>query len=147
MIDLKQYQDFVYQVTSLPSYDLTEFMNRLDTLDSNYSFDETENDYAYGPNVNVPLLLCGAIGLGSETGELQEIVKKIVFQGKPLNRENVYHMKRELGDIIWYWTNACTALGFDPEEVIQENVEKLQARYEGKKFSIHRSENRKENDL
>ena len=65
MINLKEYQDFVISVTSLPSHNLTEFMNRLDTLNSNYSFDEAENDYAYGPNINVPLLLCGAIGLGS----------------------------------------------------------------------------------
>ena len=88
-----------------------------------------------------------AIGLGSETGEFQEIVKKIVFQGKPLTNENVYHMKRELGDIIWYWTNACTALGLDPEDVIEENVKKLESRYTGKKFEIFLSENRKENDL
>jgi NTP pyrophosphatase (non-canonical NTP hydrolase) len=147
MINLKEYQDFVTSVTSLPSHNLTEFMNRLDRLDSNLEFDEKENDYVYGPNINVPLLLCGAIGLGSETGEFQEIVKKIVFQGKPLTDENVYHMKRELGDIIWYWTNACTALGLDPEDVIEENVKKLESRYTGKKFEIFLSENRKENDL
>ena len=97
--------------------------------------------------VNISLLLCGIIGLGSETGELQEIVKKIVFQGKPLNEDTVFHMKRELGDIMWYWINACRALNLDPNDVIEENVEKLQSRYPGGQFDVFYSENRKENDL
>lgn len=86
-------------------------------------------------------------GLGSEGGEFQEIVKKIFFQGKPLNEDNIFHMKRELGDIAWYWANACNALGLDPNEVLAENVGKLEARYPGGKFDAHYSENRKEGDL
>jgi NTP pyrophosphatase (non-canonical NTP hydrolase) len=97
--------------------------------------------------VNVALLITGAFGLGSESGEFQEIVKKMLFQGKPLNDENIFHMKRELGDIAWYWVNACNALGLDPNEVIAENVEKLKARYPGGDFDPYYSENRKENDL
>jgi len=112
-------------------------MDRLDELDGNDG----------GPSINVPLLLTSAIGLGSEGGEFQEIVKKVMFQGKPLTEENVFHMKRELGDIMWYWTNACNALGLDPNEVIAENVTKLEARYPGGKFDAHYSENRKEGDL
>ena len=92
-------------------------------------------------------MLCGAIGLGSETGEFQEIVKKCVFQGKPLNEETLFHMKRELGDIMWYWVNACRALDLDPNEVVAENVKKLEARYPGGSFSVWHSENRKEDDL
>ena len=93
------------------------------------------------------MLLTSGIGLASEGGEFNEIVKKIFFQGKPLNEDNIYHMKRELGDIAWYWTNACNALGLDPNEVLAENVSKLEARYPGGKFDAHYSENRKTGDL
>lgn len=141
-IDLNKYKEFVLEVTSKPSKDLTEFMNRLDDLDSNYI-----GDGKHGPQINVPLLLTAGIGLASEGGEFNEIVKKMFFQGKPLNDENVFHMKRELGDIMWYWTNACTALGLDPNEVIAENVEKLKARYPGGEFNVWHSENRRDGDL
>jgi len=76
-----------------------------------------------------------------------EIVKKAIFQGKPMNDENIFHIKRELGDIIWYWVNSCRALGLDPNEVIAENVRKLESRYPGGSFDTHYSENRKEWDL
>jgi len=146
-VDLNKYKDFVEAVTSKPSQDLTEFMNRLDRIDANYESYGPDGEYMHGPDINVPLLLCGAIGLGSETGEFQEIVKKVVFQGKPLNEEAHFHMKRELGDIMWYWINACRALGFDPNDVVAENVKKLEARYPGGKFDVYYSENRKANDL
>jgi len=146
-VDLNKYKQFVEAVTSKPSQDLTEFMNRLDRIDANYESYGPDGEYVHGPDINVPLLLCGAIGLGSETGEFQEIVKKVVFQGKPLNEEAHFHMKRELGDIMWYWINACRALGFDPNDVVAENVKKLEARYPGGKFDVYYSENRKANDL
>ena len=135
-IDLNKYSRFVIEVTSDASKDITEFMNRLDDLES------TE-----GVNINAPLLLTAGIGLASEGGEFNEIVKKMYFQGKPLNEDNVFHMKRELGDIMWYWVNACNALGLDPNEVIAENVNKLKARYPGGEFDAYYSENRKEGDL
>jgi NTP pyrophosphatase (non-canonical NTP hydrolase) len=141
-IDLHKYKEFVLEVTSKDSKDLTEFMNRLDELDGNYI-----GEGKHGPQINVPLLLTAGMGLGSEGGEFQEIIKKMFFQGKPLNDENVFHMKRELGDIMWYWINACTALGLDPNDVIAENVEKLKARYPGGEFNVWHSENRKEGDL
>lgn len=141
-IDLYKYKEFVLEVTSKESKDLTEFMNRLDYLDANYI-----GEGKHGPQINVPLLLTAGIGLASEGGEFNEIVKKMFFQGKPLTDENVFHMKRELGDIMWYWINACTALGLDPNEVIAENVEKLKARYPGGSFNVWHSENRKEGDL
>lgn len=142
-IDLTRYQDFVEVVTSKPSNDLTTFMNRLDELDAN--FDHAQNQH--GPDINVPLLLTAALGLAAETGEFCEIPKKIYFQGKPLNDENVFHMKRELGDVIWYWVNACRALGLDPNDVIAENVKKLEARYPGGSFDPYYSENRQQGDL
>ena len=142
-IDLNKYSEFVKEVTSEASNDLTTFMNRLDIIDGNYDFDNKQ----HGPSVNVPLMLTGAMGLCSESGELMEVIKKITFQGKPLTDETVFHMKRELGDIIWYWINACRALHIDPNDVIAENIDKLKARYPGGQFDAWYSENRKENDL
>ena len=142
-VDLKAYTKFVQAVTSDASNDLTTFMNRLDVIDGNYDFANNQ----HGPDVNVPLMLTGAMGLCSETGELMEIVKKITFQGKPLNEESHFHMKRELGDIIWYWTNMCRALHLDPNEVIAENVTKLKSRYPGGEFNVYHSENRQQGDL
>ena len=146
-VDLHKYQEFVQAVTSKESNDLTTFMNRLDRLDANYEAYGSDGEYMHGPNVNVPLLLTGAVGLNSESGELIEIVKKMLFQGKPLNDENLFHMKRELGDIMWYWINTCRALDLDPNDVIAENVRKLEARYPGGKFDVYHSENRKADDL
>jgi NTP pyrophosphatase (non-canonical NTP hydrolase) len=142
-IDLNKYSEFVQAVTSQPSNDLTTFMNRLDYLDGNFDYEKDQ----HGPDINVPLLLTGALGLAAETGEFCEIPKKMFFQGKPLNEENLFHMKRELGDIMWYWINTCRALNLDPNEVIAENVKKLESRYPGGNFDPYYSENRKENDL
>lgn len=141
-IDLNKYQEFVKAVTSQPSNDLSAFMTRLDELDGNYM-----GEGKHGPDVNVPLLLTAALGLAAETGEFCEIPKKIYFQNKPLTDENVFHMKRELGDIMWYWINACRALNLDPNEVIAENVNKLESRYPGGKFDAYYSENRQDGDL
>jgi NTP pyrophosphatase (non-canonical NTP hydrolase) len=132
-IDLNRYQEFVDNVTSSPSKDLEAFIERVRVLDA--------------AGMDVPRALTAGIGLASECGELDEIIKKIVFHGKEYNADNVFHMKRELGDIIWYWTNACKALGLDPDEVIAENITKLESRYPGGKFDVWHSENRKEGDI
>jgi NTP pyrophosphatase (non-canonical NTP hydrolase) len=142
-IDLNKYKDFVTAVTSEPSNDLTTFLNRIDELDGNYD----SQHQTHGPDINVPLLITACLGLAAESGEFCEITKKMLFQGKPLNEENLFHMKRELGDIIWYWINACRSLNLDPNDVISENVNKLQARYPGGSFDAHYSENRTENDV
>lgn len=133
-IDLNKYQDFVQAVTSEASNDTAAMIRRLQELDNE-------------PNMNISLLMTAGIGLASEGGEFNEIVKKMVFQGKPFNEDNRFHMKRELGDIFWYWTNACRALGYDPNEVIAENVGKLESRYPGGSFDAYYSENRKAGDL
>ena len=127
------YTDFVTKVTSEPSIDL-------DALKK--SFDEIEQN----SGIKTPRLLTAALGLGSETGEFVEIVKKMYLQGKPASEDNIFHMKRELGDIMWYWVTACASLNLDPYEVISENQEKLAARY-GEKFEVQRSEIRKKGDL
>jgi len=142
-IDLKSYGEFVLAVCSDTSKKLAVFIDRLDELDINYD----PKIMSYGPDINVPLLLTSALGLGSESGEFQEIIKKVYFHGKSLDEETLFHAKRELGDILWYWMNACNALGFDPNEVLVENVKKLEARYPGGKFSVYHSENRQPGDL
>ena len=140
-VDLNKYSKFVEEVTSKPSNSLAEFIDRCDDLDVN-----CENE-THGPDINVPLLLTACLGLAAESGEFIEISKKMFFQGKPLTDDNVFHMKRELGDIMWYWINACRALELDPNEVIAENVKKLEARYPGGKFDVSNSENREADDL
>lgn len=147
MIDLNKYSDFVKAVTSAPSNDLTTFINQCDRLDANYERFEGETESRHGPSINVPLLLTACLGLAAESGEFIEIPKKMFFQGKPLTEENVFHMKRELGDIMWYWINACRALDLDPNEVIAENVNKLKARYPGGEFDVHHSEHRQQGDI
>ena len=127
------YSDFVAKVTSEPSMDLDALKRSFDDIESN-------------SNIKTARLLTAALGLGSETGEFVEIVKKMILQGKPPSDENIFHMKRELGDIMWYWTTAWASLDLDPFEVINENQKKLEARY-GEKFEINRSEVRKEGDL
>tara|TARA_B000000609_G_C24102492_1_gene309263 strand:- start:293 stop:700 length:408 start_codon:yes stop_codon:yes gene_type:complete len=133
-VDLNKYKDFVQAVTSKESNSTMVLNNKLIDL-------ERES------NVNLALLMTGAIGLSSEGGEFAEIVKKCIFQGKPLDDDTKFHIKRELGDIMWYWISSCRAMGLDPNEVIEENVNKLKARYPGGEFDVHYSENRKEGDL
>ena len=131
-VDTKKYLDFVAGVTSMPSQDSDILEARIDELVAN--------------GADVPHLLTAALGLTAESGEFTEVVKKILLQGKPYNEDNVFHMKRELGDIIWYWATACMALDLDPYEVINENKSKLEARY-GKGFKVEKSEHRKDGDL
>ena len=133
-VDTKKYLDFVTGVTSLPSTDVAELIARITSLDVEHDAD-------------VPRLLTAALGLTAESGEFTEVVKKIILQGKPYNEENVFHMKRELGDICWYLAQACMALDTTFDEIIEMNVDKLKARYPGGEFDVHKSENRVEGDL
>jgi NTP pyrophosphatase (non-canonical NTP hydrolase) len=144
-IDLNRYTKFVETVTSPASNDLDVFTDTLDRINTNHEV--VDGVMTPGPDVNVSLLLTGALGMAAETGEFCEIPKKIFFQGKALNEEAVFHMKRELGDIMWYWINACRALQLDPNDVIAENVRKLESRYPGGTFDPYYSENRKPGDL
>ena len=130
---LNSYGDFVTKVTSEPSMNQSSLDERMKEIDSSSPIESAR-------------LLTAALGLGSETGEFVEIVKKMFLQGKPANEDNIYHMKRELGDIMWYWVTACMSLGLDPVEVISENQKKLEARY-GEEFTIGQSEIRAKGDL
>ena len=132
-VDTKKYVEFVDAVTSNESKNYYDFAQRIAILqDQGFP---TER------------LLTASVGMSAEAGEFTEIIKKIVFQGKPVNEENLFHLKRELGDIMWYVSQACIGLDISIEEVIQMNFEKLSARYPEGAFSIERSENRKEGDL
>ena len=132
-VDTEKYLEFVEGVTSAPSLDYPILAARLSELEVN--------------GTNVPQLLTAALGLTAEAGEFTEVVKKIFLQGKPYTADNVFHMKRELGDICWYLAQACMALDTTFDEVIEMNVEKLKARYPGGEFDVHKSENRVEGDL
>ena len=133
-VDTEKYLDFVAGVTSPASSDLPQLLSRITELDVT-------------DDADIPRLLTAALGLTAEAGEFTEVVKKIILQGKPYNEDNVFHMKRELGDICWYIAQACMALDTSFDEIIEMNVEKLKARYPGGEFDVHKSENRAEGDL
>ena len=133
MIDLNKYQQFVDEVTSKESKDSEAFTARIAEL--------------YYQDFDTHRLLTAAVGMCAESGEFTEVIKKIIFQGKPVDDANMFHLKRELGDIMWYVMQACMGLGTDLDEIIEMNVEKLKARYPGDEFDVHYSENRKEGDV
>ena len=132
-VSTEKYLEFVNAVTSDESKHDGHFQDRLKNLKSK-GFDTNR-------------FITAAVGLSAESGEFTEIIKKIVFQGKEPTEENLFHLKRELGDIMWYVAQACMALDVSIDEVIEMNVEKLKARYPGGEFDVHYSENRKQGDL
>jgi len=134
VIDTNKYIEFVRQTTSPASSDFAQLLARMTELEAN-------------DDADVPRLLTAALGMSAEAGEFTEVVKKIVLQGKPYNEENAFHLKRELGDICWYLSQAFMALDTNFEEILQMNFEKLSARYPEGTFDVYRSENRVEGDL
>jgi len=132
-VDTQKYVEFVDAVTSQASKDHEAFIYRLQELE--------------GQGFHSERLLTAAVGMCAESGEFTEVVKKTIFQGKPVTEENMFHLKRELGDIMWYVAQACMGLGTSLDEIMEMNVDKLKARYPGGEFDVHYSENRKEGDL
>ena len=128
MIDFKRYEEFVDAVTSDSSKDFVALADRMGELDRQ--------------GANIERLTTAGVGLAAESGEFLEIVKKMVFQGKPWNDDNRDHLIIELGDVMWYVAQACMALEIDFEDVIKGNVKKLEKRYPGGSFTIRNSENR-----
>jgi len=131
-VDLNKYGEFVHTVCSKDSKEFEAFLRRMRELQM---------------DINVPQLMTASMGLSSESGEFNEIVKKTFFHGEEMTEEKRFHMQRELGDIIWYWLAAHLAMGFDPNETVAMNVEKLEKRYPGGVFSVFFSANRQEGDI
>ena len=131
-IDFKNYEKFVDAVTSDASTDFVSLSDRLVELDEK--------------GANIERLLTAGVGINAEGGEFLEIIKKMIFQGKPYNEDNREHMIIELGDLMWYVAQACMALDITFEEVVETNVKKLEKRYPGGQFDIYYSENRAEGD-
>ena len=132
-IDFKKYEHFVDAVTSDSSKDFVALADRMGELDRQ--------------GACIERLTTAGVGLAAESGEFLEIVKKMVFQGKPWNDDNRKHLIIELGDVMWYVAQACMALDISFDEVIEGNIKKLEKRYPGGKFDINYSEVRAEDDL
>ena len=133
-IDTKKYIEFVRQTTSSASSDFAQLLKRMTEL-------EASND------ADVPRLLTASLGMSAECGELVEIIKKIFLQGKSYNEDNIIHMKKEAGDVLWYMSQLCIALDTTFEELMEINYQKLSARYPEGTFSVYKSENRAEGDI
>ena len=131
-VDFNKYALFVDGVTSNPSKDYQSFIESLSVLN--------------GKGANINRLTTAAVGISAEGGEFMEIVKKMVFQGKPWNDDNREHLIIELGDVMWYVMQACAALDVSLEDVVAGNVEKLKKRYPGGEFDVYKSENRASDD-
>ncbi len=131
-INFKRYEEFVAAVTSDASTNFVDFADRIGELDRQ--------------GANIERLLTSGVGINAEGGEFLEIVKKMVFQGKPWNEDNREHLIIELGDILWYVAQATMALDISFDEVIATNVKKLEKRYPGGEFDVFKSENRAAND-
>jgi len=131
-VDFDRYTHFVDAVTSTPSKDFKSLVDRLGELDRE--------------GANIERLTTASVGLAAESGEFLEIVKKMVFQGKPWNSDNREHLIIELGDVMWYVAQACMALDISFDDVVRGNVKKLEKRYPGGSFSVDKSENRKAGD-
>ena len=132
-INFERYQKFVDAVTSDASTDFLALSDRLVTLDEK--------------GANIERLLTAGVGINAEGGEFLEIIKKMVFQGKPWNDANREHLIIELGDLMWYVAQACMALEVSFDDVIARNVKKLESRYPDGSFDVYYSENRQEGDL
>ena len=132
-IDFKRYETFVDAVTSDASKDFVNLADRMVEL--------------YREGANIERLLTAGVGINAEGGEFLEIVKKMIFHGKPWNDANKHHLVTELGDLMWYVTQACMALDVSMEDVVATNVKKLEKRYPGGSFDVFYSENRQEGDL
>ena len=131
-IDFNRYEEFVAAVTSNASTNFVDFADRIGELDRE--------------GANIERLLTAGVGINAEGGEFLEIIKKMVFQGKPWNEDNREHLIIELGDLLWYVAQATMALGISFDEVIETNVKKLEKRYPEGSFDIYFSENRKAGD-
>ena len=131
-VDFDKYSHFVDAVTSDCSKDFVALADRMGELDRQ--------------GANIERVTTAGVGLAAESGEFLEIVKKMVFQGKPWNDDNREHLIIELGDTMWYVMQACMALDVDINDVIRRNVAKLEKRYPSGSFDVEKSEHRRAGD-
>ena len=131
-VDFGAYEKFVDAVTSDESTSFLSLSDRLVELDEK--------------GANIERFLTAAVGISAEGGEFTEIVKKMIFQGKPFDKDNKDHLIIELGDVMWYVAQACMALEVSMDDVIETNVKKLAKRYPEGTFDEFFSENRKAGD-
>ena len=130
--EVVDHRDFVNSVTSEATVDSDTFMDRLaEFQDGDMKWTEPQR------------LLTGGIGICSEGGELLDLVKKLLFQGKEPSPELREKIKLELGDVMWYVQQVLIWGGWSLNEILAENTKKLSGRYpEG--FSVDKSENRED---
>ena len=144
MSKINDYARFVDQCTSETSKDTSKMCDRIDYLRGNYSMKGGE---VLEQEVDMARLMTALIGMMAESGEFAEVVKKKIFQSdSKFKSDEIFHMKRELGDVLWYWVQGCKALGFTPDEVMDENIRKLEKRYPNG-FEVIRSEVREQGDI
>ena len=124
-----------YQKAALRTASLTGKNNRVSPM--------VEILLERGYPTNDLMLLNGALGLGGESGEVEDIVKKSIFQGHQIDRE---HVAKELGDVAWYLAVAAAGIDYDLDTIFQMNVDKLWARYPNG-FDTEHSLHRKEGDV
>jgi len=144
MSKINDYARFVDSCTSETSKDTNKLCNRLDYLMGDHSMFQGK---VVECEMDIARLLTSVIGMMAESGEFAEVVKKKIFQADSrFSDDEVFHMKRELGDVLWYWVQGCIALGFTPDEVMDENIRKLEKRYPDG-FEVVRSEVRQQGDI
>ena len=141
---INDYAKFVDTTTSGASKDTTKMCERVEYLRGTYTMQGGE---VLEQEVDMARLMTALIGMMAESGEFAEVVKKKVFQSdSKFKSDEIFHMKRELGDVLWYWVQGCKALGFTPDEVMDENIRKLESRYPNG-FEVIRSEVREKGDI
>lgn len=99
----------------------------------------SNKDYAnwVGETINYPhahkdvdeQLLHFGIGLGGETGEVLEYIKKKIFGHNPEKLSTMEDLKGELGDVLWYLTALCVSCGYTLEQVMDHNYQKIRSKY------------------
>ena len=112
-INFNRYEEFVSAVTSEASTNFVDFADRIGELDRE--------------GANIERLLTSGVGINAEGGEFLEIIKKMIFQGKPWDKDNKEHLIIELGDLMWYVAQACMALEVSFDEVIAVSYTHLRA--------------------
>lgn len=135
-----------YQVLAMRTNDKLSSMRLISELDKHTDVKLVGDDDTYevtAKKIDLGGVLNASLGLSGEVGEFNDMIKKWIFHNKPLDE---VHLQKELGDICWYIALMAESFGWDLEEIMEKNIDKLMARYpEG--FDTERANNRKEGDV